>query len=487
MKKTSRIFAAALFVAGCALASAAAAQPAIQVAVALDKTVALVRTPLLATVTVTNEGAAVITTRGFMDRPFNLDLVFTAPGGGEVRTHVAKEAQTPPPPPVFYDAGVPLQVEPVETVAGGWTVAVGPFNVLDFYTLAVAGSWTVRAEFSLRTYPQITHTIEGSPYAEIGTSDWQGTIVSTPTPFLLGTDNDGDGRLYPTEDCDDADPAIPGPVEIPGNGKDDDCNPATPDRPAVLPGTLKVQADLHTVGTGSHPGSSKAPLAGLPVRVFAKGAGSCANTFGTSWQNYKSIWLNCTVPNDQIGATGAGGAATFTLPPGDYLVIGEQPGAAGAEPTYLGVSVGEVASGALVQKYLQLIVKADNKKVPGKTTIRTGSLLLIIEPEYVEWDGTQELYPFIFESVGEWGVVTSVVPPEGFEADNRELSAVVSDEQEALQFTITDVGSEWVSTGVTHKIKHKGKSETVRSEIGVKLSNKLSQKKGVGRFGKNSR
>jgi len=44
---------------------------------------------------------------------------------------------------------------------------------------------------------------------------------------------------------------------------------------------------------------------------------------------------------------------------------------------------------------------------------------LIIEPEYVEWDGAQELYPFIFESVGNWTVTTSVTPPEGFVADPK--------------------------------------------------------------------
>ena len=76
-------------------------------------------------------------------------------------------------------------------------------------------------------------------------------------------------------------------------------------------------------------------------------------------------------------------------------------------------------------------------------------------------------------------------PPEGFVADNDNLTEDVNTELEAVQFTITDIGSDWgVSTGVTHELKHKGKKEKIKSKVGVKLSKKLAKAKGLDRFGK---
>jgi hypothetical protein len=257
-------------------------------------------------------------------------------------------------------------------------------------------------------------------------------------------------------------------------------------------GTLNVTADIHTVGSGTYPGSAKDPISGLPLSIFDK-TSACVAQYGVSWQNYESIWNSCTpvmvkcspssTPSNTC-ITDSSGQVNMLLPPGDYIVIGKyEPTSNAADDLYIGVSTGSIAAAQSTQKYLQVIKKADGKKIPAKYYQLTGSNLLIIEPEYVEWDGTAELYPFVFDSLGEWTVVVTVSPPEGFVSDYDSLMDYVSNALGSVQFTITDVGSKWVSTEVNYKVKHKGKVQNIKSKLGIKLSKDLAKKKGLSEYG----
>ncbi len=240
---------------------------------------------------------------------------------------------------------------------------------------------------------------------------------------------------------------------------------------------ILITATKHTVGSGAHPGSTKEPLVGIEVCAYDKSEGSCARVAcgGISHQRYSCIADTC----DRISCctTDADGKCTINLPPGDYLIISVD-ATKTVLPDPLGVSASDLLCGEHKQKQLQQIVKSDGKKVPGKTTRRTGSELLIIEPEFVVWDGTEQLYPFVFETVGDWNVTTSITPPEGFVSNYDSLSASIDGEIESVQFTIVEVGSDLVPTGTTFDVTHKGRREIIHSQVGIFLTSEYARARG---------
>lgn len=132
---------------------------------------------------------------------------------------------------------------------------------------------------------------------------------------------------------------------------------------------------------------------------------------------------------------------------------------------------------------LRLVTSSKGKKSPATSTVVTGSQLLIIQPEYVEWTGSEELYPIFFESLENWDVSVSIIPPEGFVADNSILSTNVSSEAKGVQFTITDVNGVWGPTKVKYKVRHKKKTKEIDNEIEVRLSRQLAKEEGVNEWG----
>ncbi|MFC1788407.1 thrombospondin type 3 repeat-containing protein [Thermodesulfobacteriota bacterium] len=248
-------------------------------------------------------------------------------------------------------------------------------------------------------------------------------------------------------------------------------------------GTFLEWNHVHTVGCGENPGAYKAPNVGMIAKVFDASSESCAGLIGIEYPYYGEIYNTCESINEVV--THGQGEAIFALPEGDYVVIGHY--TEDNADIYVRRNAHGILPGKDTYKHSQVIIKCDKKKVSTKCSKYEGSELLLIEPEYVEWSSETELYPFIFESVGDWTVTTSVTPPEGFVADNEALSAAVNNEIEVVQFTITDIGSRWIPTKVKHKIKHKKQKEiTVTSEVGIKLTPELAQEKGVGIYGEDS-
>lgn len=264
-------------------------------------------------------------------------------------------------------------------------------------------------------------------------------------------------------------------------------------------GALEVTAENHIVGSGAKPASSKEPLANLNVVVIDKSASACWRQYcgdSVAPNNYGCIadyalpypGFNGACSGDfvGVGTTDANGKALISLPAGDYVVMAGPGVTKTATENIMGVSASDFQCApyndpntVTMKKYLQQITKADGKKTPAKSTKISGSELWIIEPAYVEWSDTQELYPFVFESVGDWGVEVAVTPPEGFVADYNQLSEEVSSSLKAVQFTITNVGSKWNPTKVNYTLKHKGKKQVIKSEVDAKVKPGFANKKGL--------
>jgi hypothetical protein len=385
-------------------------------------------------------GGDVITRAGFLAQPFHLALLFIGPDGLPIHTRFTGDGIEPGPPLLFQTR--PAVV--VEIVLAGTQLPVVMDDARFYYDLSKTGRYTVKALVPLETFPQFTE----SP-------DTGGRFSFLDDPGRLAF-NPIDSNTVAFE--------------------------IVPSQP-IVHSQIQAEVNLLQIGGGSRPEATKTPLESVPVRLIRQ-ADVPADLRPINFKTYEIIYTTVDPVASQV--TNSRGQANFEgIEQDNYVVIALF--APDQDFKHMGsvIDATDSAWGSAdpIQRRLTVMQKANGKRVPGRTTQRTGSLLLITEPEYILWDSEQELYPFVFESVGNWNVTTSISPPEGFVADHNSLTAAVVDRLAALQFTLTDVGSRWEETALTYTIRHQGRSETIRSKIGVKLSERVAKEKGLGRYG----
>lgn len=391
------------------------------------------------------ENREVITRDGFFGQNFYTLITFTDPDGLPIR-NVFMDQTDEPGPPIAVDGRPAAVVEFIPPMPEGDRTIVLD-EAREFYRLDKYGWYTAQVLVPMETFSTYFTDERGMYYSNLDDPGRQSynPVASNKVRFEI----------------------------------------AAPEAPE--PASIIVNVSHLKIGQETRPKTTRTALEDIPVRLIPQAA-IPVDYQPINWKTYDQIWAWTTGQGAGVTATRYTnnlGLAGFSVVQGDYLVLARY--SESQDFKHMGSLVladdPDWLTDRTIEKNLMVMEKSTGKKMAGKTSRLKGSLLLITEPEFVVWDSDQEQYPVVFESVGEWDVETAVVPPEGFVSDQKTLDADVVNELEAVQFTITDVGSRWEETEVNFKIKHNKKTKKIKSKIGIKLSKKLAKEKGLGVYG----
>jgi len=256
---------------------------------------------------------------------------------------------------------------------------------------------------------------------------------------------------------------------------------------------LKVNFSVHSMLDNTpKPKVQDFPVSGATVKVYSR-LDSCANglyvlqvplLWGRIYDGFDGVGgtdPGCTPVSvgsyQAVATTDALGNATIIVPPTasspntDYLIVGRTDKfdyiqtATSTDPLYSEYTLGNINASQSKNVTLHQLATFNGKILPAKQTEYFGSYLDLVEPDYVDWTDDVELYPFVLVSQGTWDITTAVAPPAGFVADAPALSTTATDTTTAMQFTLTDVGSDWTQTTVNHAIVHLGATTNTTTTI----------------------
>lgn len=402
---------------------------------------------ILATITFKNNyGSAIWTNKGLSEMGWQLFFFIKGPDGKIISFSGLSEGGSPAP-------SLPPDRIAVEELADGWSRYMPDIKLKDFYTLNQPGTYTAWVGMPFSSY-------DPSKVKRDDLNPSSGEILSDVAP------------LWPIPDI--------------GESHIESERMSFVLTTGSAAGTYSIDCMCrHFIfGDGSHPAVTKYPLGNIAVRLYKR---SYIEAQGISPINYKTCIDIVELPDYKVAyeiANSPGEYRFSNVEKDDYVVVGYGTGVTEYKHMWASISADDTDwdNGGI---FVNLILMTDNrgKKKPAKTYKVKGSELLIVEPDYVEWSSTEELYPFAFESEGDWGVDVAIQPPEGFVSDFDSLSEIVSSDSKSVQFTVTDVGSKWVPTTSVYNIKHKNKKQKIVGEIGVRLTPKLAKEKGVNTFG----
>lgn len=379
----------------------------------------------------------VITREGFFSQDFHLRITFIGPDGNPIKYKF--QTPDPEPGPAYRIEGRDVAFAEIIPPEGQNSYVI--HDAKEYYDLLQTGWYTAQVRVPFEAFSE---------------------YFATPAGGILAYLDDPYKQVY--------NPLASNQIHF---------EIAAPE-PGVI-SSLEVTIDLILAEKNSK--QTKTYMQNVEVRIF-KFSDILDSGYEVNWKYYPVIWQY--VEPIRSSLTGHNGLTRFSgLPQDDYLILAQHK--ITTDFKHLAATVRSTDAGWFSEQpivcYMRCMQRADGKKIAGKTERLVGSELLITEPEFIEWDGAEETYPFILEAKGDWDVTTSVTPPKGFVVDQKDLTVKVKDEMKLVLFTVTEGGALWEETKVKYKVKHKNKSKTMDSKIGIKLSNKLAKEKNKGIYG----
>ena len=331
-------------------------------------------------------------------------------------------------------------------------------------------------------------------------TDDEPPVLIVDTDPIYVTDVDCDGVEHVTLPAATATDNCPAPVTVTNDAPasfaagtttivtftaTDGCGNAVSEEVEVTVGygsAIRVFTKKYTLGWGCRPWIHCEPLDDITIAAFDFSCGSCARYYYMQqWccmrQALPRIFSHC----DPVatGVTNQCGVTLLDVPPGDYLVAAYfDDNGDGAPDTYLGNLTFNVHCGETRIERLYLVKVANGKHMGCNWHYFFGSELIVVEPQDMLWDGTEQLYPFVFDTEGDWDVDVSITPPDGFLSDYDHLDDTVVSELKALQFTVTEIGSDLIPTASHFKINHQGRSHIFDSAIDIMLTPDYARSRG---------
>jgi hypothetical protein len=121
------------------------------------------------------------------------------------------------------------------------------------------------------------------------------------------------------------------------------------------------------------------------------------------------------------------------------------------------------------EKRFTIILATDGSTTTGMTQRQqqiTGSVLEITYPEFVEWDGTQFLYPFIFTSDSDWEVDVTGNIPQGYRiVGSPHVQFFMANETKVIFFDVVETGSPEPHLTVRGRVRHRGRTQPLSLEV----------------------